>query len=804
MAALTFGVFRWHLEYFRSPGLQFYRMVLLFVPALTLAAWLYSAVRRTALWKWEPYALSVLIAGACLVYEPRAAAVIAVAFLTFNVIGRVAFRRLKLKLADPLERLTLSFGAGAGLLSVTLVVLGILRLFYAPVFLALLLVPLLLFRRDTQQTVLDVHALFVRWRTSPAIRHPLTGIAIVFGFVAAVCALMLALAPSVAFDPVAMHLPSIQFYAQTHALRIVPGIDYSYYPQGFEMLWTLAYVLAGQPGAQLMSALFFPLFLMLLARLARRCGLDHGATVLAVVCAATLPFLHWSGGAMKNDLALALFELLALYSFLLWLEDRNFRWIVAGAFFLSQAFSVKYVALFGAVPLVLLLGYAIRRQPKPWRAAIIVFAILVVFGTPWLVRAYLLTGNPVAPARLAAATGAVGRNPPTPAQELVNFIQAPWHVLFQGVDTFESPLPNPAGLLFFVFAPLALLGGRIRPKTSAQAACLVFAGVYLLYWSWVLVMVRYAIAAFALLAVLFAAWMKGFYDAREGGLAIKLSLLGAETYCLLIALMGLMIVGINGPQISYFAGRLDKPGYLRAAMQAYGAVEYLDQAHTGHASVLGVEDLARAYAPDPFHFQAMWCPKTIPCASADVVYSTRHYGAEYLILPENGSVLSDVLTQLGNPERVYRDAYFSVYHLPANAHNGAPRQPVLMGEDAAVSCALARLRPSPAPCTRTTIAAASLGSQTPKAIASSCGNRSKNKLNVTTQEDPACHGNHFSRCSQFSPLPSSATGSDKTPQPRLLLAVYLKFAPTRRSRASWMRCTPASAITPWPFSKNTT
>lgn len=667
MAVLTVGVFRWHLDYFRSPGPQFYRMVLLFVPALALFAWLYSALRRAGLWKWEPYAFAILIAGAGLAYEPRAFAVISIVFLTCSAIGGFALSSLRLNLPGPLERISVSFGAGAGLLSVVLVLVGMLRLFYPPVFLVLLVLPLLLFWREVRQTLLDMRALLARWQASPDLRHPLVGVAMVFGFIAAVCALMLALAPSVAFDPVAMHLPSIQFYALTHALRPVPGIDYSYYPQGFEMLWTLAYVLAGQPGAQLMSALFFPLFLIILACLARECGLDHGAAVLAVVCAATLPFLHWSGSAMKNDLALALFELLALYSVMRWLADRNFRWILGSAFFLSQAFSVKHVALFGAIPLFLLLAYAIRQQPKPARAAAIVVAILLVFGASWMLRAYLLTGNPVAPAGLAAATGAVGRHRPTPAGRAVRFVETPWHVLFDGLDTFESPLPNPAGLLFFAFAPLALLGGSVRPKTRAQLVCLIFAGLYLIYWSFILVKVRYAIAPFGLLAVLVAAWMKTFYDSRAAGRAVKLSLVGAETYCLLIALMGLMIVDINGPQLSYFARRLDKPGYLRAAMQAYGAVEFLDRTHANHANIFGVENLARAYAPDPLHFQAMWCPDNAPCKSKDVVLNTQRNAAEYLILPENGSVPSDVLARLDHPQRVYRDAYFSVYHLARNS-----------------------------------------------------------------------------------------------------------------------------------------
>ena len=667
MAALTASVFRWHLDYFRSPGPQFYRMVLLFVPALTLVAWLYTAIRGAALWKWEPLALAILIAGAGLAYEPRATVIIAAAFFACSAMGSFGFRCLGLKLSGPLERIPVSFGAGAGLLSVALVICGMLRLFYAPIFLAFLLLPLLLFWREAWQTLVDFRALFERWQTAPAIRHPLVGVAMVFAFVAAVCALMLALAPSIAFDPVAMHLPSIQFYTLTHALRPVPGVEYSYYPQGFEMLWTLAYGLAGQPGAQMMSALFFPIFLLILARVARVCGLDHGAAVLAVVCAATLPFLSWSGSAMKNDLALGLFELLALYSFLRWLNDRNFRWILAAAFFLSQAFSIKHVALFGAIPLFLFLGYAVWQQPKRVRSAATVAAILLVFGAYWVVRAYLLTGNPVAPAHIGAAAGQIGRHSPTLVRRAVRFAQTPWHVLFDGLDTFESPLPNPAGLLFFVFAPLALLGGRMRPKTAAQLACLVFAGLYLFYWALILLKVRYAIAAFGLLAVLVAGWMKSFYDWPGAGRVVKLSLIGGETYCLLIALMGLMIVDINGPQLSYFAGRLDKSGYLRAAMRAYGPVEFLDRSHTDHAPVFGVENLARAYAPDPFDFQAMWCRNDAPCVSRDVVLNVQRNRAEYLILPENGRVPADLLAELGHPQRVYRDAYFSVYHLARNS-----------------------------------------------------------------------------------------------------------------------------------------
>jgi len=664
MVWMTADVFRWHLNYFRSPGPQFHRLALFIIPALAAFACLYSAIRRSRLWKYEPYLFALIIVAACLSYETRAFLVIAATFLASSAAGRFAVRRLGIKLNGPLESVTLAFGSGAGLLILLLTIAGMLGLFYAPLFVTILLLPLLLLRYDTGQTLLDFRTLFDRWRSADSIRHPLAGIAMVFAFLALICALMLTLAPSIAFDPVAVHIPSAQFYTQTHALRPVTGLDYSYYPQGFEMLWTFAYALAGQPGAQLMSALFFPLFLLILACLARACGLDRGATFLALVCAATLPFLHWSGSAMKNDLALTFFELLTLYSAVRWLQDMNFRWIAAGAFFLAQSFSIKHVALFAAIPLTLLFAYAIWRQPKSARAAALVVAILLVLAGFWPLRAYLLTGNPVAPSHLSSVTGVFRiytRQPPMSRAQ--TFFYAPMLVLFHGQDTFESPLPNPAGILFFAFAPLALLGVPVRPLTRAQIACTVFAAVYLVYWAAILVKVRYAIAPFAILAILFAAWIKQFYDSGGADRFRKFSILGVETYCLLIALMGLMIVGNNAPQLAYFAGRVDKPGYLRAAMQAYGPVDFVRRAAPGQTPIFAVENMARAYSPDPFHFQGIWCPDDAPCSAADVVRNARRSGARYLIFPENGSVPADAIAQLGSPECIYRDAHFRVYHL---------------------------------------------------------------------------------------------------------------------------------------------
>ena len=53
-------------------------------------------------------------------------------------------------------------------------------------------------------------------------------------------------------------------------------------------------------GAPMLSAPFSCAVSQILFHLARECGLDQGAAAPAVVSAAALPFLHWSGSVMKN------------------------------------------------------------------------------------------------------------------------------------------------------------------------------------------------------------------------------------------------------------------------------------------------------------------------------------------------------------------------------------------------------------------------------------------------------------------------------------------------------------------------
>ena len=127
---------------------------------------------------------------------------------------------------------------------------------------------------------------------------------IVFAAVFLILALMVTLAPSVAYDSLRWHLPAARHYAAEHVLAPVPHMDYSVQPQAVEILMTLAHAAAGQPAAQMVNPTFFALTLLLAYAVARRCRIDPMAAVAGVVFAAAIPFLHWTGSIAKNDFAL--------------------------------------------------------------------------------------------------------------------------------------------------------------------------------------------------------------------------------------------------------------------------------------------------------------------------------------------------------------------------------------------------------------------------------------------------------------------------------------------------------------------
>ena len=647
---VTWEPFLWQLGYFKSPGPQFYRLaigLLLALPAILAA---YQWVRHRWLWRYELAAAAALPLAAALFYQGRAALIALWLLLAAYATGRFVRRTLRLDIDSAPEEIAVSTGVGLALLLLALFILGVSGGLYNWSFALLFTVPLAVFWRDAAAIGTSLRRCHAAWTTTAEISTPLGGLLAVFMVISVVSSTLVVLSPSLTYDVLTLHLPAAQYYQTTHAVRPVPNDEYSYFPQAIESLMAFGLAFAGQPGAQILPPLFFALSTMLAFGIARRCGADRLSALGGVVLAATVPAVHWTGSVAKNDFALAFFVLASLDCYLCWQADRNFRWLQLGVFFLAAAMGIKDtvgVALPGAA---LLYGYAVWRQTRRLRALASLLAIALAFGVLWQVRTFLLTGNPlfplVSPQKLIAGIN-------TPPVLLARYLRIPWDLQFHGNWYFEGPLQFPLGIVFLLFVP-GWFPVRRRPDAN-ERACLAFAVVYLLAWTFFPVRtVRYAVVPVLLLVLLTGCRALGLRPTTN---AARLPLLAGLAYCLVFALCGAAILEVNGPLLRLFARRIDSREYLREAYYPYRPLEALRARWHPGDWVYSAGNCAAAYSPDPTRFICVvQLDSRYDPAAVRREIAKRPY--RFVLLP-TGSLDAAIMGPNAIP--LYRDAHFAVY-----------------------------------------------------------------------------------------------------------------------------------------------
>ena len=505
-----------------------------------------------------------------------------------------------------------------------------------------------------------VWAALIEWRTGwsrdAALRSVLGSVLVLCGLVLIVVTTMVTLAPALAFDVNATHLPLVHHYASQHALRTPSYLAYGFFPQSIEVLMTAGYIFGGDAAAQMLPPVFFALALMTAYRIGRLCGFDRFASFTGVVFAAATPFLHWTGSVAKNDMALAFFVLVALLGYLRWRETQDFRWVWAAAFFLAAAAGVKHIVVFAVPPLALLFLHALVRQRAPLRQAVVLIAVFLCFGLFWHARTWILTGNPIYPQTAAVAVQPVARYQGSVWSNLIlPYLRFPRRVFFEGQRYFESPLNQPLGIMLALFAPFWFI---IRRITAAEAACLLFCGLYLAYWFFAIEMVRYAIAPILILSVLTAGRLIGFW--RQASKPIQFLVVMASSYVLLFGLLGIAIVEVNAPQLRLFAFRIDRTGYLREALIPYRSLEFVRRTSHPGDCVYAIEACSVVYAPDPSTFD---CAMTLKVPAQQILGLIDKKNYRFLVVTT------------GHPEvvpsgweRAYRDESYEVYtRVPATS-----------------------------------------------------------------------------------------------------------------------------------------
>jgi hypothetical protein len=670
MIGPTLGFFDYFAE--RDPRFRFVLAGLL--AGLLVACWAYSKVRKAGLWKREPVVLAAAAAALTAVYEPWALVLISFMAASFFVAGSALLERLGLSYESTSAELALSIGAGVGLLVLALIPIGLAGLYGRLLFAVLLLLPLLLFRRKLGDLGRCLASLNRAWAETPEVRSPLAGVAVVFAALLEVILVLAAVTPTITQDGTFYHVPAAQYYLDSGYLQPLPSLPvaitgrnlftvghsmaYSYYPQSYEELLAVTLGLGGWPAMQLTGPLFYLLGLLAVSAIGWAVGLTRFERVIGLVGAISLPFAHWSGSTIKNDMATAAFQMLALYCVLQARRKMPPIWLALAATFLGLSFGTKHIAIFGGIPIALLIAWDLWGRERRWKWAVIVALAFAASGTFWHARAYVMKGSPVYPARAAAA---VYQYPATDRSDVPRsraYLTYLWIAHFEGSKVIELPMTTPCGL-FLAFLVVAWPLTRKAPSAATWAIA-VYLALYYAYWVWVWGVLRYGIAPFFVVAMLIggraaALWLQG---ARTNRLLITCAL----TLGLLAAVAPILISEVNPPQVRYLRGALDRDGYLEEANRFYPSMRELKRLMKPEDSAISIGNCAISYFEDPSRIQ---CVSFASSRFADweaVADVLREHTPDYLVArgADADEYLADVFAEVGL-QLVYQDPSFHIY-----------------------------------------------------------------------------------------------------------------------------------------------
>ena len=205
-----------------------------------------------------------------------------------------------------------------------------------------------------------------------------------------------AAAPEVQADAITYHLGLTAEYLRLGHFPARVGF-FEMLPQGLEMLFTVAFAFGRHSAAKLVHFAFLIGTVPLMFAIARRLALPDRVAAAAAALYFVMPVAGMSGASAYNDAALVFFSLAAFYLILAWRAERRIAYLAAAGLAAGFCYSVKITGApiaASAVIAVLALSRSVSRSPVPMLVAA---AFTLIPAAPWVIRALILTGNPVAP-----------------------------------------------------------------------------------------------------------------------------------------------------------------------------------------------------------------------------------------------------------------------------------------------------------------------------------------------------------------------------------------------------------------------
>jgi hypothetical protein len=308
--------------------------------------------------------------------------------------------------------------------------------------------------------------------------------------------------PARFYEDLNYHLPLAQFFLNTHSIDPAWHLRFPVGSQGTDLLFVPLQAFGGDIGAHQLSVVSFQMFLVGVYCCARRFGRSVQAGQIALLACLTGAHVLEMSVVAFIDMNFGLFVNAAIYAGLCFLDagqnaNRKYWAAISGICFGLSISS----SLMGLVPFFVFVGLAFAEALVPKKDAnkevpvevsgiLLLVAAALLLSTPWFIRTFAYTHNPVFPLAgeffgLAGIWNANDiriymdslRENYGLSKDLFDVINLPWMLSFPPVYFFEPSLTPTLLLALILGVPLAFL-----PNSQTIRRLLILICAVILVW----------------------------------------------------------------------------------------------------------------------------------------------------------------------------------------------------------------------------------------------------------------------------------------------------------------------------------
>jgi hypothetical protein len=297
----------------------------------------------------------------------------------------------------------------------------------------------------------------IRFNFKKLLTNPLLLLVILF-ILQAFVNLIGALGPELAFDALWYHLTLPKLYLFSQSVYHIPGglLYYSDMPKLGEMLYTGALALGNEIIAKLIHFVFSLLICLALYKLSRK-FLNRFISFLVIIIFYSNLVVDWEATTAYIDLIRTFFEILSLWSFILWTEKLQKKWLLLFAMMTGLAITTKVLSLgsfFIFLILLIVVIFIHKVGLKKGLFSVLIYSFISFFiPLPWFIFSYIHTCNPIYP--FFSHIYEVNPSSPNPFQ----FINDLWNLFTNSSDPI-----SPVYLIFlpFLFVTFSKFNKQIK------------------------------------------------------------------------------------------------------------------------------------------------------------------------------------------------------------------------------------------------------------------------------------------------------------------------------------------------------